>query len=139
MIREAKGLPLDQFDVVVLDLNLPNGRGAGTIKAIRPLVSCPLIVYTGTTDRSMVAEVIAAGADDYVMKDAPSVALVHRINIAVQMHENSKRIARLIDLQNVLERKDMEWQALARRQLLIVCGMILGCTVLGVVVLGVVR
>lgn len=54
--------------VVVLDLNLPNGRGLNTISYIRKKYpEAPILVITGFTDYSL-EQIMGAGADDLLYK-----------------------------------------------------------------------
>ena len=58
------------FDVILLDLGLPDSDGTDSIKTIRK--SCaeiPVIVLTGQTDEEVGLEAIKQGADEYFTKD----------------------------------------------------------------------
>jgi DNA-binding response OmpR family regulator len=59
-----------KFDVILLDLNLPDSSGLDTVKKTRETTNkIPIIVLTGTDDRSLVSEAIESGADSYMVKD----------------------------------------------------------------------
>ncbi len=57
------------FEVVLLDLALPDGKGLETLKQILdkgPLL--PIVVLTVTADEELAAEAISMGAQDYLVK-----------------------------------------------------------------------
>jgi DNA-binding response OmpR family regulator len=57
------------YDVIVLDLGLPDGNGITVVQALRREgKTTPVMVLTGTTDRSTTVLALDAGADDYVSK-----------------------------------------------------------------------
>src|SRR4051812_39746213 len=57
------------YDVVVLDLGLPDGNGLQVVQALRREGrATPIMILTGTTDRAMTVRALDAGADDYVTK-----------------------------------------------------------------------
>jgi len=69
----------DSFDTIILDLNLPDSAGGGTVERIResdPAV--PVIVLTGIQDESIVGEAMLKGADNYLFKDMAVVHLLPR-------------------------------------------------------------
>lgn len=59
----------EAFDVVLLDLGLPDSRGIETVKKFRSInTQIPVVVLTGMEDEETAIEAIKAGADDYVAK-----------------------------------------------------------------------
>jgi len=59
----------ETFDVVLLDLGLPDSRGIETVKKFRAInAQMPVVVLTGMEDEESAIEAIKAGADDYVAK-----------------------------------------------------------------------
>ncbi|MEA3226226.1 MAG: response regulator, partial [Planctomycetota bacterium] len=59
-----------EFDVILLDLGLPDSNGIDGIKTIRQACAeTPVIVLTGQTDEEIGLEAIKHGADDYFTKD----------------------------------------------------------------------
>lgn len=56
-------------DVVLLDLNLPDGQGVECVEAVRRAAGeLPIVVLTGTDDDAVALRCIAAGAQDYIAK-----------------------------------------------------------------------
>jgi len=57
------------WDVVLLDLGLPDGNGLALFETLRQLPVRPVvIVLTGYDDLTHAKEALAEGADDYVVK-----------------------------------------------------------------------
>jgi signal transduction histidine kinase len=58
-----------KFDVVLLDLSLPDSQGLDGIAGLqRAAPSVPIVVLTGRNDDSVAIDVLKAGADDYLIK-----------------------------------------------------------------------
>ncbi len=58
------------FDVVLLDLGLPDSTGLETLKKIQVFnVKSPVIVMTGLDDEDIALESLREGAQDYLVKN----------------------------------------------------------------------
>ncbi len=58
-----------RFDIILLDLSLPDSIGLDTVYASRTLVgSLPIIVLTGHDDTGFALKALEAGAQDYLIK-----------------------------------------------------------------------
>jgi signal transduction histidine kinase len=58
-----------RFDVVLLDLSLPDSQGLDGIAALQKAVpALPIVVLTGRSDDGVAIDVLKAGADDYLIK-----------------------------------------------------------------------
>jgi EAL domain-containing protein (putative c-di-GMP-specific phosphodiesterase class I)/CheY-like chemotaxis protein len=59
----------DSIDVVVLDLNLPDGCGLANLEEIRHRnPQTPVVILTGLDDEELAAEAVRKGAQDYLVK-----------------------------------------------------------------------
>lgn len=70
------------FDLIVLDLNLPGATGLSCLRYLRgaaPLT--PVIVVSGNDDPETMGEVVLAGAAGYVPKSSPSDVLIGAIRL----------------------------------------------------------
>jgi len=72
------------FDVVVLDLGLPDIDGVDALKMIRGVSSVPVIIATARDDESDIIGVLDAGADDYVVKPYSAEHLEARIRAVLR-------------------------------------------------------
>lgn len=79
----------EKFDLVVLDLMMPEMDGWEICKEVRSFSQVPIIVLSALNDPSMVASVLDAGADDYLTKPTPSRILVAHINRLTRRNGNS--------------------------------------------------
>ncbi|MGP0593654.1 response regulator [Nitrospira sp. T9] len=83
------------FDVILLDLNLPETNGLETLKRIRSANSAiPLVVLTGTEDEPLALEAIKLGAQDYIPKSLMNAVLLSRILHYAMEREKNERIRR---------------------------------------------
>jgi diguanylate cyclase (GGDEF)-like protein/PAS domain S-box-containing protein len=58
-----------KFDILLLDLSLPDSEGLGTIAKARSLANnLPIVVLTGRCDTDFALQALEAGAADYVIK-----------------------------------------------------------------------
>jgi signal transduction histidine kinase len=64
-----KRLGEQPFDVVILDLSLPDSNGLQTLVRVRTEVpAVPIVVLTGLEDEALGMETVHAGAQDYLVK-----------------------------------------------------------------------
>ncbi|MBB1244830.1 response regulator transcription factor [Streptomyces durbertensis] len=56
------------FDVVILDLGLPDLDGAEALKMIRGVTQVPVIIATARDDEAEIVRLLNDGADDYLVK-----------------------------------------------------------------------
>ncbi|HSF08966.1 MAG TPA: response regulator [Nitrospirales bacterium] len=83
------------FDVILLDLNLPETNGLETLKRIRSANSAiPLVVLTVHEDEPLALEAIKLGAQDYLPKSSMNAVLLSRILHYAMEREKNERIRR---------------------------------------------
>ncbi len=89
-----KALSSDQFDVVLLDFNLPDSAGIETLTSV--LSTYPksnVIVFTGLEDKKMGIRALQAGAQDYLVKGNFSADfLVKTLRFAIERNRNQIRL-----------------------------------------------
>ena len=66
--------------VLILDLMMPDMDGWQVCKAVRAFTSVPILILSALDDPSVVASILDAGADDYLVKPVPSAVLVAHLN-----------------------------------------------------------
>ena len=94
--NSAEGLNLireEEFDLVILDLMMPEMDGWEICKEVRSFSQVPIIVLSALNDPSMVASVLDAGADDYLTKPTPSRILVAHINRLTRRNGSSSAVS----------------------------------------------
>jgi signal transduction histidine kinase len=67
------------FDVILLDLNLPDVDGFSGLHALQAAApKVPVIILTGVEDRDLEVEAMENGAQDYLLKDRATPAAIGR-------------------------------------------------------------
>ena len=70
-------LATEKFDCVLLDYNLPDGDGLTFLRGLRGAgISATVIMITGQPDEAVAAELMAAGAAEYIPKALFTPALL---------------------------------------------------------------
>lgn len=85
------------YDVVLLDLNLPDAKGSEAVdRLIEARAGLPVIVLSGNDDEAFATEIIGAGAQDFIVKGPEGLRLLPRaIKYAVQRKAAEVRLQRL--------------------------------------------
>lgn len=68
-----------QFDLIVLDLKLPDADGASLVREVRRTSDVPIVMLTGLHEEADRVMCLELGADDYVTKPFSSRELLARI------------------------------------------------------------
>ena len=69
MSEAEKHLAAQEFDIILLDLGLPDAEGLGAVRRARAAApSVPLVVLTGLDDESLAVQALQEGAQDYLVK-----------------------------------------------------------------------
>lgn len=79
-LREALNrLKEDFFDVILLDLTLPDSQGLASLKPLNAYApSIPIVVLTNTNDDELAIEAVRQGAQDYLVKRQVNADLLVR-------------------------------------------------------------
>lgn len=70
--------------IIILDLMMPDVDGWQVCKAVRQFSNVPILILSAINDPRMVASVLDAGADDFLVKPVPSGVLVAHIRKMVR-------------------------------------------------------
>ncbi len=74
-----------QYDIVLMDWNMPNMLGIDAVKAIRASGNMvPIIMVTTEAEKSRVIEAIKAGANNYIIKPFEPQTIVAKIQEVMQ-------------------------------------------------------
>ncbi|MEZ4674085.1 MAG: PAS domain S-box protein [Caldilineaceae bacterium] len=72
-------LSVEHYDIVLLDLSLPDSQGFHTFERLHQAIAhIPIIVLTGLDDEQLALRAVRAGAQDYLVKDEISDQLLMR-------------------------------------------------------------
>jgi len=94
------------FDVILLDLSLPDSKGDNSINQLKLLAQQPpIIVLTGTSDKQMGINSLRLGVQDYLVKDEINGTIlqksirysIERKNSLHRLEQNEKRFRALIE------------------------------------------
>ena len=85
--RKAISMTADiDFDVILLDLGLPDLDGLKVIKSLREWSDVPIIVLSARVEEFGKVEALDAGANDYIEKPFGNSELLARIRVAIRIH-----------------------------------------------------
>jgi signal transduction histidine kinase len=99
------------YDVILLDLTLPDSQG---LSSLPPLISqapnVPIVVLTNTNDEELAIEAVRQGAQDYLVKRQVSVdALVRSLRYAIERKQVLESLRTVNEtLQNRVEERTAE-------------------------------
>lgn len=92
---------IDEYDAVILDMNLPDGNAIQLISELRMRSDMPAVVISGAGSPETRASTIDIGADDYLMKPFSIRELQARVARAVNRLRGQQKPSEAIDLGNV--------------------------------------
>lgn len=116
---------LNDVDLILLDINLPDINGYDLFKKIKEIKNIPIIFLTANNEELSIVRGLDMGADDYITKPFKAKELVSRINNVLRRFNktniiNIKNIKIDIDNRKVLkDNKDVNLTSLEYKILLI--------------------
>jgi PAS domain S-box-containing protein len=73
-------LEAKRFDVILMDLSLPDQQGLATFRSVHARApSLPIVILTGSADESLAFQAVREGAQDYIMKGELDGKMLPRI------------------------------------------------------------
>ena len=90
-------LKKSEFDIVLLDLFLPDSEGHNTfLKILDQIPDTPIVVVTGLDDRAVAIQCVREGAQDYLVKgDLDVNQLVRSLLYAIERHRTRSMLQNL--------------------------------------------
>ena len=97
-IKTAKAMANESmFDLIILDLNLPDGNGLDLLKELRASAGPPVIILTANDLETDVVAGLELGADDYITKPFSLMVLRARVNARLRKGQSSFEMTIEID------------------------------------------
>lgn len=110
----------DEFDVLLLDLNLPDSFGIETFfEAQKSTPNLPIVIFSGAADEKIAIEAVHEGAQDYLMKGEVDGRLLARsIFYAIERKQSEEELKKHRDhLEELVEKRTLGLKK-ANKQLL---------------------
>lgn len=91
-------LQREAFDVILLDLSLPDSQGAETLSRLQGAApDVPVVVLTGLEDEALGLQMVAAGAQDYLTKgQVESRLLLRTLRYAITRHQSRQERSEMV-------------------------------------------
>lgn len=82
------------FDVILLDLSLPDSHGLETVERMRAYApDTPVVILSGLDNEDVALNAVQAGAEDYLVKGKADGSLIRRsILYAIERHRGRQRL-----------------------------------------------
>src|SRR5262249_54786974 len=86
-----------QFDMVILDLGLPDADGLEAVERLHDCVTeIPIIVLTARSDEALALAALKSGVEDYLVKDAVNhQTLARSLRYALERHQVIRDLGRV--------------------------------------------
>ncbi len=91
-IEALREVSATAYDVVVLDLGLPDLDGGDALRMIRGVTNTPVVIATARDDEAEIIRLLNAGADDYLVKPFSSEHLEARLQAVLRRARDSKQL-----------------------------------------------
>ena len=86
------------FDLVLLDLILPDGNGYSICTTIKNKMDIPIIILTAMKDEYSIVTGFDVGADDYISKPFKPLELISRIKNQLRRYKKSPSIFKISNI-----------------------------------------
>ncbi|HBB28329.1 MAG TPA: DNA-binding response regulator [Clostridiales bacterium] len=88
-IKEANSIWVDgKYDLLILDLSLPDGSGFEVCQKVREISNVPIIFFTASDEEINIVKGLDIGGDDYITKPFKLGVLISRINALLRSATN---------------------------------------------------
>lgn len=99
-VEGIKKIKSGDYDLALLDINLPDGNGVDLLKEIRQSkVEIGIIMVTARTEDELLIDSLDFGADDYLQKPVKYNELISRVNAVGRRMQN--RMSSNLVLENI--------------------------------------
>ena len=90
-------LDRERFDLLILDINLPDGSGLDLLNEVRKISAVPIILLTANDMEMDIVTGLESGADDYITKPFSLAVLRARVNAQLRRSISAKPACTEID------------------------------------------
>lgn len=87
-LKAARELLDDSVELIILDINLPDGSGVDFCREVRRTSSVPIIFLTANDMELDIVTALESGGDDYITKPFSLAVLRARVNAVARRREN---------------------------------------------------
>ncbi|MGT2948728.1 response regulator transcription factor [Streptococcus devriesei] len=87
---------LMRYDLILLDIMMPDVDGLSFCREIRPLVDCPILFLTAKTQEADIVTGLSYGADDYLVKPFGVQELLARVNAHLRREKRERHATLLL-------------------------------------------
>ena len=88
---------LPRYDLILLDIMMPDMDGFSFCQEIRPLVDCPILFLTAKTQEADIVTGLAYGVDDYLVKPFRVQELLARVQAHLRREKREHHATLLLD------------------------------------------
>jgi len=86
------------YDIILLDLNLPDSMGLATLERVSAYSQMPIVILTGANDEQISIDALKGGAQDYLVKgEFDSQHLTRSIRYALERDIVTRRIKLVLE------------------------------------------
>ncbi len=121
-----KKIEENSYDLILLDLGLPDRNGYALCAEIKQKMEVPLIMLTAMDDEASIVTGFHVGADDYITKPFKPLELISRIKNILRLHGRKENVVTVgeikIDMRKAMvmkEGKEIMLSALEYKLLLV--------------------
>ncbi len=97
----------EKFDLILLDINLPDGKGFSICEDLKKNDNIPIIFLTARDEEKDIVKGLDMGADDYIVKPFRNRELISRINNILRRYEKNTKNGNSRS-ENIIRFKDIE-------------------------------
>lgn len=101
VLESKKIIEKEEFDLVLLDITLPDGNGFDICKFIKQKKELPVIFLTARDEETNVVMGLDLGADDYIIKPFRIRELISRINCVLRRYDKQENKNNILEYKNI--------------------------------------
>jgi response regulator RpfG family c-di-GMP phosphodiesterase len=93
-VLALRAIEAERYDLVLLDIDMPEMKGTEVLRRLRQNPPCPhlkVIMFSGRASGDDMAEMLLAGADDYLTKPFSNFQLQARVRAALRLKNAQER------------------------------------------------